>query len=107
MPLLLDRLDRVDLLVKAVQSAQLRSQLMALKAAAQPAAPATAALRGVAAGYHEGASGNVASLPGDARYHHFVTRFDGAGVHRAAVQADAGLAVDGEMELPEAGRERD
>jgi hypothetical protein len=47
-PLLLDRLDRVDLLVKAVQSAQLRSQLMSLKAAAAPAA--TTALRGVAAG---------------------------------------------------------
>ncbi|MBN8442667.1 MAG: hypothetical protein J0M28_13370 [Thauera sp.] len=52
-PLLLDRLDRVDLLVKAVQSAQLRSQLMTLKAAAQPAAAgvtgATTALRGAAA----------------------------------------------------------
>lgn len=48
-PLLLDRLDRVDLLVKAVQSAQLRSQVMSLKAAA--AAPvAMTALRGVAAG---------------------------------------------------------
>ncbi|ATE59884.1 hypothetical protein [Thauera sinica] len=51
-PVLLDRLDRVDLLVKAVQSAQLRSQLMSLKvAAAAPVAVAAAtALRGVAAG---------------------------------------------------------
>lgn len=37
-PALLDRLDRSDLLVKALQSAQLRSQLLALKLAAQPAA---------------------------------------------------------------------
>ncbi len=46
-PLLLDRLDRVDLLVKTVQSAQLRSQIMTLKAAAAPAASAPAS--GVAA----------------------------------------------------------
>jgi hypothetical protein len=47
LPALLDRLDRVDLLLKTIQSAQLRSQIMGLRVAAQPVA-ATAA-RGVAA----------------------------------------------------------
>ncbi|WP_291994989.1 hypothetical protein [Candidatus Accumulibacter sp. ACC003] len=45
LPALLDKLDRVDLLVKTMQSAQLRSQIMNLRVAAQP--PASAA-RGVA-----------------------------------------------------------
>jgi hypothetical protein len=46
-PVLLDRLDRVDLLVKAVQSAQLRSQVMTLKVSAMPALTLQ---RGVAGG---------------------------------------------------------
>lgn len=45
-PALLDKLDRVDLLVKTMQSAQLRSQIMNLRVAAQPAASTG---RGVAA----------------------------------------------------------
>ncbi|QKS29860.1 MAG: hypothetical protein HT579_13645 [Candidatus Accumulibacter similis] len=47
LPALLDRLDRVDLLLKTMQSAQLRSQIMGLRVAAQPLAATTA--RGVAA----------------------------------------------------------
>lgn len=47
-PPLLDRLDRIELLVKAVQSAQLRGQLMTLKAAAAPAPAAAAAGAGLA-----------------------------------------------------------
>jgi hypothetical protein len=46
LPALLDRLDRVDLLLKTMQSAQLRSQIMGLRVAAQPAATTA---RGVAA----------------------------------------------------------
>ncbi len=46
-PALLDRLDRVDLLLKTMQSAQLRSQIMQLRVAAQPAASSPP--RGVAA----------------------------------------------------------
>lgn len=53
-PALLDRLDRSDLLLKAMQSAQLRSQLLELKLAAQPA-PAAAA---------KGVAGAIASLQG-------------------------------------------
>ena len=45
-PALLDRLDRVDLLLKTMQSAQLRSQIMGLRVAAQPVAATTA--RGIA-----------------------------------------------------------
>jgi hypothetical protein len=46
-PALLDRLDRVDLLLKTMQSAQLRSQIMQLRVAAQPVAASP--VRGVAA----------------------------------------------------------
>ena len=45
LPALLDKLDRVDLLVRVMQSAQLRSQIMNLRAAARPPA---SAVRGVA-----------------------------------------------------------
>jgi hypothetical protein len=45
LPALLDKLDRVDLLVRSMQSAQLRSQIMNLRVAAQPAA---STVRGVA-----------------------------------------------------------
>ena len=52
-PALLDKLDRVDLLVKTMQSAQLRSQILNLRVAAQPAAMV---VRGVA--------GAIAALQG-------------------------------------------
>ena len=52
-PALLDKLDRVDLLVKTMQSAQLRSQILNLRVAAKPA---TVAVKGVA--------GAIAALQG-------------------------------------------
>ena len=48
-PALLDRLDRVDLLVKTMQTAQLRSQIMNLRVAAQPAAVAVKGVVGAIA----------------------------------------------------------
>ncbi len=48
-PALLDKLDRVDLLVKTMQSAQLRSQIMNLRVAAQPAAMALSGVAGAIA----------------------------------------------------------
>ena len=53
LPALLDKLDRVDLLVRTMQSAQLRSQIMNLRVAAQPVA---STIRGVA--------GAIAALQG-------------------------------------------
>ena len=52
-PALLDRLDRVDLLVKTMQTAQLRSQIMNLRVTAQPAAVAV-----------KGVAGAIAALQG-------------------------------------------
>ncbi len=52
-PALLDRLDRVDLLVKTIQSAQLRSQVLSLKLAAQPVVAAP-----------QGVAGAIAALQG-------------------------------------------
>lgn len=54
LPGLLDRLDRSDLLLKAMQSAQLRSQLLELKLAAQPAPAAPG----------KGVAGAIVSLHG-------------------------------------------
>lgn len=51
-PLLLDRLDRIDLLVKTLQAAQLRSQLLELKQAAQPASPPAKGVAGAIASLH-------------------------------------------------------
>ncbi|HRV77651.1 MAG TPA: hypothetical protein P5537_06100 [Thauera sp.] len=51
-PALLDRLDRSDLLIKALQSAQLRSQLHALKLAAQPADTPAKGVPAAIAGLH-------------------------------------------------------
>ncbi|MBO3704632.1 MAG: hypothetical protein J5W83_19220, partial [Candidatus Accumulibacter sp.] len=52
LPALLDKLDRVDLLVKTMQSAQLRSQIMNLRVAAQPAASAVRGVAGAIAALH-------------------------------------------------------
>lgn len=48
-PALLDKLDRVDLLVKTMHSAQLRSQIMNLRVAAQPAAVTVSGVAGAIA----------------------------------------------------------
>lgn len=51
-PLLLDRLDRIDLLVKTLQAAQLRSQLLELRQAAQAANTPAKGVAGAIASLH-------------------------------------------------------
>ncbi|WP_300317838.1 hypothetical protein [Accumulibacter sp.] len=99
LPALLDRLDRVDLLVKTMQSAQLRSQIMDLRLAAQPAA-----------GVVRGVAGAIAALQGKQlaavqQLRSAATRIDplmigGLGWQRARAEAEKvvslGDLIDGE-----------
>ncbi len=94
-----DRLDRVDLLVKTLQSAQLRAQVMALRVSAQPAFDAGAGITGAIAGLRQRRLAAVNTLRGR------VTRVDPAAVAgltwaNARAEADKvislGDLIDGE-----------